>query len=68
MNILNENIDLLHALANKLLEKETIGQEEFEAIFDKYTQTKIHENEPKELVDVRKKDEEIEKNIDNQEK
>lgn len=68
LNILNENIDLLHALANKLLEKETIGQEEFEAIFDKYTQTKIHENEPKELVDVRKKDEEIEKNIDNQEK
>lgn len=61
LNILNENIDLLHALANKLLEKETIGQEEFEAIFDKYTQTKIHENEPKELVDVRKKDEEIEK-------
>lgn len=68
LNILNENIDLLHALANKLLEKETIGQEEFEAIFDKYTQTKIHENEPKELVDVRKKNEEIEKNIDNQEK
>lgn len=68
LNILNENIDLLHALANKLLEKETIGQEEFEAIFDKYTQTKIHENEPKELADVRKKDEEIEKNIDNQEK
>ncbi|MDU5441994.1 ATP-dependent zinc metalloprotease FtsH [Finegoldia magna] len=68
LNILNENIDLLHALANKLLEKETIGQEEFEAIFDKYTKTKIHENEPKELVDVRKKDEEIEKNIDNQEK
>lgn len=68
LNILNENIDLLHALANKLLEKETIGQEEFEAIFDKYTQTKIHENEPKQLVDVRKKDEEIEKNIDNQEK
>lgn len=68
LNILNENIDLLHALANKLLEKETIGQKEFEAIFDKYTQTKIHENEPKELVDVRKKDEEIEKNIDNQEK
>ena len=61
LNILNENIDLLHALANKLLEKETIGQEEFEAIFDKYTKTKIHENEPKELVDVRKKDEEIEK-------
>ncbi len=55
LNILNENIDLLHALANKLLEKETIGQEEFEAIFDKYTKTKIHENEPKELVDVRKK-------------
>lgn len=68
LNILNENIDLLHALANRLLEKETIGQEEFEAIFDKYTKTKIHENEPKELVDVRKKDEEIEKNIDNQEK
>ena len=56
LNILNENIDLLHALANKLLEKETIGQEEFEAIFDKYTKTKIHENEPKELVDVRKKE------------
>ena len=55
LNILNENIDLLHALANRLLEKETIGQEEFEAIFDKYTKTKIHENEPKELVDVRKK-------------
>ena len=68
LNILNENIDLLHALANRLLEKETIGQEEFEAIFDKYTQTKIHENEPKELVDVRKKDEEIENNIENQEK
>lgn len=68
LNILNENIDLLHALANKLLEKETIEQEEFEAIFDKYTKTKIHENEPKQLVDVRKKDEEIEKNIDNQEK
>lgn len=55
LNILNENIDLLHALANRLLEKETIGQEEYEAIFDKYTKTKIHENEPKELVDVRKK-------------
>lgn len=68
LNILNENIDLLHALANRLLEKETIGQEEFEAIFDKYTKTKIHENEPKELVDVRKKDEEIENNIENQEK
>lgn len=68
LNILNENIDLLHALANRLLEKETIGQEEFEAIFDKYTKTKIHENEPKELVNVRKKDEEIENNIDNQEK
>ena len=68
LNILNENIDLLHALANRLLEKETIGQEEYEAIFDKYTKTKIHENEPKELVDVRKKDEEIENNIDNQEK
>ena len=68
LNILNENIDLLHALANRLLEKETIGQEEFEAIFDKYTKTKNHENEPKELVDVRKKDEEIENNIDNQEK
>ncbi|WP_294684601.1 ATP-dependent zinc metalloprotease FtsH [uncultured Finegoldia sp.] len=65
LNILNENIDLLHALANRLLEKETIGQEEFEAIFDKYTKTKIHENEPKELVDVRKKDEEIENNIEN---
>lgn len=68
LNILNENIDLLHALANRLLEKETIGQEEFEAIFNKYTETKIHENEPKELVDVRKKDEEIENNIENQEK
>lgn len=68
LDILNENIDLLHALANRLLEKETIGQEEFEAIFDKYTKTKIHENEPKELVDVRKKDEEIENNIENQEK
>ncbi|MDU2639457.1 MAG: ATP-dependent zinc metalloprotease FtsH [Finegoldia magna] len=68
LNILNENIDLLHALANRLLEKETIEQEEFEAIFDKYTKTKIHENEPKELVDVRKKDEEIENNIENQEK
>lgn len=68
LNILNENIDLLHALANRLLEKETIGQEEFEAIFDKYTKTKIHENEPKELVDVRKKDKEIENNIENQEK
>ena len=68
LNVLNENIDLLHALANRLLEKETIGQEEFEAIFDKYTKTKIHENEPKELVDVRKKDEEIENNIENQEK
>ena len=68
LNILNENIDLLHALANGLLEKETIGQEEFEAIFDKYTKTKIHENEPKELVDVRKKDEQIENNIENQEK
>lgn len=68
LNILNENIDLLHALANRLLEKETIGQEEFENIFDKYTKTKIHETEPKELVDVRKKDEEIENNIDNQEK
>ena len=68
LNILNENIDLLHALANRLLEKETIGQEEYEAIFDKYTKTKIHENEPKELVDVRKKDEEIENNIENQEK
>lgn len=68
LNILNENIDLLHALANRLLEKETIGQEEFEAIFDKYTKTKIHENEPKELVNVRKKDEEIENNIENQEK
>lgn len=68
LNILNENIDLLHALANRLLEKETIGQEEFEAIFNKYTKTKIHENEPKELVDVRKKDEEIENNIENQEK
>lgn len=68
LNILNENIDLLHALANRLLEKETIGQEEFEAIFDKYTKAKIHENEPKELVDVRKKDEEIENNIENQEK
>ena len=65
LNILNENIDLLHALANRLLEKETIGQEEYEAIFDKYTKTKIHENEPKELVDVRKKDEEIENNIEN---
>ena len=68
LNILNENIDLLHALANRLLEKETIGQEEFEDIFDKYTKTKIHETEPKELVDVRKKDEEIENNIVNQEK
>lgn len=68
LNILNENIDLLHALANRLLEKETIGQEEFEAIFDKYTKTKIHENEPKELVDVRKKDKKIENNIENQEK
>lgn len=68
LNILNENIDLLHALANRLLEKETIGQEEFEAIFDKYTKTKIHEIEPKELVDVRKKDEEIENNIENHEK
>lgn len=68
LNILNENIDLLHALANRLLEKETIGQEEYEAIFDKYTKTKIHENEPKELVDVRKKDEEIKNNIENQEK
>ena len=68
LNILNENIDLLHALANRLLEKETIGQEEFEAIFDKYTKTKIHENEPKELADIRKKDEEIENNIENQEK
>ena len=68
LNILNENIDLLHALANRLLEKETIGQEEFEAIFDKYTKKKIHENEPKELVDIRKKDEEIENNIENQEK
>ena len=68
LNILNENIDLLHALANRLLEKETIGQEEFEAIFDKYTKTRIHEDEPKELVDVRNKDEEIENNIENQEK
>ena len=68
LNILNENIDLLHALANRLLEKETIGQEEYEAIFDKYTKSKILENEPIVLVDVRKKDEEIENNIENQEK
>ena len=31
--ILKENIDVLHASANLLLEKEKIGRDEFEALF-----------------------------------
>ncbi|WP_297813152.1 ATP-dependent zinc metalloprotease FtsH [uncultured Finegoldia sp.] len=67
LNILNENIDMLHALANRLLEKETIGQAEFEEIFEKYRKSGIHEQEPQELKEVREKDKEIENTIDNQE-
>ena len=33
--IAEENIDVLHACANKLLEKERIDRPEFEALFDK---------------------------------
>ena len=31
--ILKENIDILHQLADLLIEKERIGREEFEALF-----------------------------------
>ena len=34
-NILEENIDILHACANLLIEKERIDRKEFEALFDK---------------------------------
>ena len=41
--ILEENIDILNHLAELLIEKERIGRDEFEAIFDK-TDNKIEEN------------------------
>lgn len=65
LNILSNNIDLLHALANKLLEKETIEEKEFEELFDKYTKSKVHEEEPQELVDIREQDKKIEDDINN---
>ena len=34
-NILEENIDILHACAKLLIEKERIDRKEFEALFDK---------------------------------
>ena len=34
-DIIEENMDVLHACANLLLEKEKINKEEFEALFDK---------------------------------
>lgn len=41
--ILEENIDILNHLAELLIEKERIGRDEFEALFDK-TDNKIEEN------------------------
>ena len=41
--ILEENMDILNHLAELLIEKERIGRDEFEAIFDK-TDNKIEEN------------------------
>ncbi|MGO3168320.1 ATP-dependent zinc metalloprotease FtsH [Senegalia sp. (in: firmicutes)] len=48
MDLLTENIDKLHEVAQKLLEKETLNQKEFNAIFDEDIEIKEAYEETKE--------------------
>ncbi|MCQ2081413.1 MAG: ATP-dependent zinc metalloprotease FtsH [Lachnospiraceae bacterium] len=41
-NLILENIDVLHATANLLLEKEKVGREEFEALFSQNAQKDVY--------------------------
>lgn len=64
LKLLEENIDLLHALAKKLLEDETIHRGEFEELFEKYTKDHEIEDPPKELEEAKKLDEEAKRILD----
>lgn len=63
LKLLEDNIDLLHKLAKVLLEKETIRAEEFENIFNEYSNQKIKEEPPELLEKVQISDKKIEDKI-----
>lgn len=63
LKLLEDNIDLLHKLAKVLLEKETIGAEDFENIFNEYSNQKIKEEPPELLEKVQISDKKIEDKI-----
>lgn len=63
LKLLEDNIDLLHKLAKVLLEKETIRAEEFENIFNEYSNQKIKEEPPELLEKVQMSDKKIEDKI-----
>lgn len=70
MDLLNENIDKLHAVAQKLLEKETLNQKEFNAIFDESIETKeaYEDEEQNETKNETIEEENIEEKTVNQDK
>ncbi len=63
LKLLEDNIDLLHKLAKVLLEKETIRAEDFENIFNEYSNQEIKEEPPELLEKVQISDKKIEDKI-----
>ena len=65
LHLLEENVDLLHVLAKKLLETETIDADEFEEIYQRHLQGEdLSTQPPEELEEVQKLDEIIEDKLE----
>ena len=64
--ILNDNIDVLHELAQTLLSKEKINEKEFRSIIDKYVSRP--EKEPYKSEILRKENDKLLNEMENQEK
>ena len=64
--ILNDNIDVLHELAQTLLSKEKINEKEFRSIIDKYVSRP--EKEPYKSEILRKENDKLLNEMGNQEK
>lgn len=63
LSLLQQHLPALHGIAKALLEKETLNEDEFRALFEKYTNNG-HEEEPDELKAVRDVDTKIDENLD----
>lgn len=63
LSLLEQHKPALHGIAKALLEKETLNEDEFKALFVKYTEAGVEEI-PEELEQVKKIDETIKENLD----